>query len=52
MLDHIHGLDNKIQTMEDEMVKLGACTGLSADLTDLESCEIVSSAEGLEKLKD
>jgi len=52
MLDHIHGLDNKIQTMSDEMVKLGACTGLSADLADLESCEIVSSAEGLEKLRD
>ncbi|MCF6282770.1 MAG: serine O-acetyltransferase [Candidatus Polarisedimenticolaceae bacterium] len=52
MLDHIHGLDNKIKLMNSELVKLGACSGLSTDLTDLDSCGIVSSAEGLEKLKD
>ena len=52
MLDHIHGLDSKIESMNEELTKLGACPGLTDDLVNLDSCEIVSSVEELKKIKD
>ena len=50
MLDHIHGLDTKIQAMNGELLKLGAHAERIDDLVNLDACEIVSSAEELDKM--
>lgn len=52
MLDHIHVLDHKIQSMSEQLSELGASTESTDDLPDLDSCEIISSAEELGKQND
>jgi serine O-acetyltransferase len=49
MLDHMHVMDNKMQTMCEAMKRLGV-TDENGELPSLESCEIISTAEELQKL--
>ncbi len=51
MLDHIHVMDRKMQSMCEAMKKLGLEEDLSR-LPDLDSCEIISTSEELKKLDE
>jgi serine O-acetyltransferase len=51
MLDHMHVLDNKMQTMCEAMKRLGV-TDENGELPSLDSCEIISTAEELQKLEE
>jgi serine O-acetyltransferase len=50
MLDHIHVLDERMQTMCDA-IKTVSGEQLDAELPSLDSCEIASTAEELRKLE-
>lgn len=50
MLDHIHVMDKKMQSMCEALKSLGVNAENGANLPDIESCEIVSTAEELLKL--
>ena len=49
MLDHMHVMDNKMQSMCEAMKRMGV-TDENGELPSLESCEIISTAEELQKL--
>ncbi|MEJ2425743.1 MAG: serine O-acetyltransferase [Candidatus Thiodiazotropha sp.] len=51
MLDHIHVMDRKMQSMCEAMKKLGLEEDPSR-LPDLDSCEIISTSEELKKLDE
>ena len=51
MLDHMHVMDKKMQSMCEAMKRMGV-TETEADLPTLDSCEIISTAEELEKLDE
>jgi serine O-acetyltransferase len=51
MLDHIHVMDIKMQSMCESLKKIGIEEDES-QLPDLDSCEIISTAEELEKLDE
>ncbi len=51
MLDHMHVMDKKMQSMCEAMKKLGIDEDPSR-LPDLDSCEIISTAEELKKLDE
>ncbi len=51
MLDHIHVMDNKMQSMCEAMKKLGIDED-GTRLPDLDSCEIISTADELKKLDE
>lgn len=50
MLDHIHVMDEKMQGMCEALKSMGVEEGLS-DMPDIDHCEIVSTAEELNKMK-
>lgn len=50
MLDHIHVMDKRMESMCESMKRLGLDEGES--LPTLDSCEIISTAEELEKLEE
>lgn len=50
MLDHVHVMENKMQRMCETLKEMGY-EGEENDLPDLESCEIISTAEELRKLQ-
>jgi serine O-acetyltransferase len=49
MLDHMHVMDNKMQSMCETMKRMGV-TDENGELPSLDSCEIISTAEELQKL--
>ena len=49
MLDHMHVMDNKMQSMCEVMKRMGL-TDENGELPPLDSCEIISTAEELQKL--
>ncbi len=49
MLDHMHVMDNKMQAMCEVMKRMGV-TDENGELPSLDSCEIISTAEELQKL--
>ena len=49
MLDHMHVMDNKMQSMCEAMKRMGV-TDENGELPSLDSCEIISTAEELQKL--
>jgi serine O-acetyltransferase len=51
MLDHMHVMDKKMQSMCEAMKRMGV-TETENDLPTLDSCEIISTAEELEKLDE
>jgi serine O-acetyltransferase len=51
MLDHMHVMDKKMQSMCEAMKRLGIDEDESL-LPDLDSCEIISTAEELKKLDE
>lgn len=51
MLDHMHVVDKKMKSMCERMQELGI-EDVSEDIPELDSCEILSTAEELMKLKD
>ncbi|MCU7906993.1 MAG: serine O-acetyltransferase [Candidatus Thiodiazotropha sp. (ex Epidulcina cf. delphinae)] len=51
MLDHIHVMDKRMETMCEAMKNLGM-EGDQSNLPTLDSCEIISTAEELEKLDE
>jgi serine O-acetyltransferase len=51
MLDHMHVMDNKMQSMCEALKRLGIEEG-SGELPSIDSCEIISTAEELQKLGD
>ncbi|MCU7947087.1 MAG: serine O-acetyltransferase, partial [Candidatus Thiodiazotropha sp. (ex Cardiolucina cf. quadrata)] len=51
MLDHIHVMDRKMESMCEALKKLGVDEDQS-NLPDLDSCEIISTAEELQKLDE
>jgi serine O-acetyltransferase len=51
MLDHIHVMDNKMQSMCEALKKIGIEEDES-QLPELDSCEIISTAEELKKLDE
>ena len=51
MLDHMHVVDKKMKFMCERMQELGI-EDVSDDIPELDSCEILSTAEELLKLKD
>jgi serine O-acetyltransferase len=50
MLDHVHVIENKMQGMCEVLQKMGYEPG-SEELPDLDSCEIISTAEELRKMQ-
>ena len=50
MLDHVHVMDNRMQRMCEAMREMGYETA-DEELPDLGSCEIISTAEELQKLQ-
>ncbi len=50
MLDHVHVMDNRIERMCEAMREMGYETG-EEELPELESCEIISTVEELQKLQ-
>jgi serine O-acetyltransferase len=51
MLDHMHVMDKKMQSMCEAMKRMGAVAP-EEDLPTLDSCEIISTAEELHKLDE
>ncbi len=51
MLDHMHVMDKKMQSMCEAMKRMGIDETVG-DLPDLDSCEIISTAEELQKLDE
>jgi serine O-acetyltransferase len=49
MLDHIHVMDGKMQSMCEALKSIGLDAPEGERMPDLESCEIVSSAEMAER---
>ena len=51
MLDHMHVIDNRMQSMCEAMKRMGI-EEVEGELPELESCEIISTAEELQKLDE
>lgn len=51
MLDHMHVIDKKMKVMCEKMQEMGVEQDMG-DFTEMDSCEIMSTAEELLKLKD
>jgi serine O-acetyltransferase len=51
MLDHMHVMDKKMQSMCEAMKRMGIDEG-AEDLPNIDSCEIISTAEELQKLDE
>jgi serine O-acetyltransferase len=51
MLDHMHVIDKRMQSMCEAMKRMGV-TETEETLPNLDSCEIISTAEELEKLEE
>jgi serine O-acetyltransferase len=51
MLDHMHVMDKKMQSMCEAMKRMGI-EEMAGELPELDTCEIISTAEELQKLDE
>ena len=50
MLDHLHVVETRMKVMCETMQEMGMETPEGVDMPELPSCEIISTAEELEKM--